>query len=195
MDYTTLSLTDVSRELAAAARDAAQAFGTMDARQLNWRPPDGGWSIGQCIEHLLRSNEIMLASADAAMAPHAPRGFWQRLPLWPGLLGPFLVKAMSPQATRKAKTTPRAEPPSEVPADVVARFATQQHGLAARAEATDPVAAAACIMVSPFMGIVTYSVLDGWRLMAAHNHRHLEQARRVAATPGFPVSEPPVGAV
>jgi hypothetical protein len=46
--------------------------------------------------------------------------------------------------------------------------------------------AARTIMASPFAGVVTYSVLDGWRLMVADDHRHIEQARRVRRSPGFP---------
>ena len=34
-------------------------------------------------------------------------------------------------------------------------------------------------MVSPFVAAITYSVLDGLRLVVAHDHRHFEQARRV----------------
>jgi hypothetical protein len=41
-------------------------------------------------------------------------------------------------------------------------------------------------MTSPFVRVITYSVLDGWRLMLAHDRRHVEQAKRVMATPGFP---------
>jgi hypothetical protein len=41
-------------------------------------------------------------------------------------------------------------------------------------------------MTSPFIRIVTYSVLDGWRLMVSHDRRHLEQARRVTESPEFP---------
>ena len=41
-------------------------------------------------------------------------------------------------------------------------------------------------MTSPFIGVITYSVLDGWRLMVAHDHRHIEQAQRVRTSPGFP---------
>jgi len=41
-------------------------------------------------------------------------------------------------------------------------------------------------MVSPFVRFITYSVLDGCRLMAAHDRRHFEQARRVTQTAGFP---------
>jgi hypothetical protein len=41
-------------------------------------------------------------------------------------------------------------------------------------------------MTSPFARVVTYSVLDGWRLMLAHNRRHVEQARRVTQAGEFP---------
>ena len=34
-------------------------------------------------------------------------------------------------------------------------------------------------MTSPFVHFITCRVLDGWRLMVAHNRRHFEQARRV----------------
>lgn len=33
--------------------------------------------------------------------------------------------------------------------------------------------------------IITYSVLDGARLMLAHDHRHIQQAGRVTRSPGF----------
>jgi hypothetical protein len=42
------------------------------------------------------------------------------------------------------------------------------------------------IMVSPFVRVVTYTVLDGYRIVAAHNQRHIDQARRVLQSPGFP---------
>jgi hypothetical protein len=44
------------------------------------------------------------------------------------------------------------------------------------------------IMVSPFVGFITYSVFDGCRIIVAHERRHLEQARRVTREPGFPSS-------
>jgi hypothetical protein len=41
-------------------------------------------------------------------------------------------------------------------------------------------------MTSPFVKVIAYSVLDGWRLVVAHGWRHVEQARRVTESPGFP---------
>jgi hypothetical protein len=35
------------------------------------------------------------------------------------------------------------------------------------------------------MKVVTYSVLDGLRLLVAHDRRHFEQARRVMQSPDF----------
>ena len=37
-------------------------------------------------------------------------------------------------------------------------------------------------MVSPFVSFITYSVLDGCRLIVTHERRHFEQARRVAGS-------------
>ena len=44
------------------------------------------------------------------------------------------------------------------------------------------------IMVSPFVSRITYSVLDGYRLVAAHQRRHFEQAQRVTEHPDFPIA-------
>jgi hypothetical protein len=48
---------------------------------------------------------------------------------------------------------------------------------------------AGVVMVSPFVRVISYTVLDGWRLVVAHDWRHVEQARRVMQAPGFPVRE------
>ena len=46
--------------------------------------------------------------------------------------------------------------------------------------------AAHAILTSPFSRVVIYSVLDGLRLVVAHDRRHFEQARRVTLLPEFP---------
>jgi hypothetical protein len=42
------------------------------------------------------------------------------------------------------------------------------------------------IIYSPVTKVVTYSLLDAYRIIAAHERRHFEQARRVMEMPGFP---------
>lgn len=187
MDYTTISLVDVRTELDAIAADAGTAFGRLDARQINWKADASRWSVAQCLEHLLTANRQMVEMADQALDATRGRTLWQRLPIWPGLLGRMLVRTQSPNATRRFKAPGKAQPAaSALDTGIVARFVHQQRELIAKLDASATRDLAGVVMASPFLGIVTYSVLDGWRLIVAHERRHVQQAKQVMATPGFP---------
>jgi hypothetical protein len=187
MEYTTLSPAQVRAGLDAAAADTAAAFSTLDPRQLNWRPDATKWSVAQCLDHLLTANLLMLNAAHAALDDAAPRTIWQRLPVMPGVFGRMLIRSQAPQATRKFTASPLATPAaSDIPADILPRFVAHTREIVAWLPALDEHRAAAAIMTSPFVTFITYSVLDGARLILAHDHRHIEQARRVTQSPGFP---------
>lgn len=187
MDYTTLSLIDVSSGLDGIAREARAAFGALDAKQLNWQPGAKQWSVAQCLEHLLTTNRLMTASAAEAMKGPSPRSVWQRLPLLPGILGGVMVRSQSPGAQRKFVSPPQSTPAaSAISADVVERFVRDCHKSAIRLRSVGDREAARAIMTSPFVRFIAYNVLDGWRLVSAHNRRHVEQARRVTQSAGFP---------
>lgn len=189
MDYTTLSLADVKTGLENVARDAQATFGGLNAGQLNWRPDATRWSVAQCFEHLLTSNRLMLQSADNALRGTPPPTIWQRLPVLPGVFGRMLVRSQAPTAERRFKAPSKAQPAaSDIAADVIQRFVDQHRDAVLRVQTLDEGKAAHTIMTSPFAKVVTYSVLDGWRLMFTHDRRHFEQARRVTQEPGFPGS-------
>lgn len=185
MDYTTLSLDEVRRSLDDTSREAQVTFGALTARQLNWRADARAWSVAQCFEHLCTSNQLMVDAARHALS-HPPK-LRQRLPFLPGFFGHQLVRSQSPQTARKMKTGAVATPTeSAIDAGVIDRFLAGHRDRAAWLHSLDPAIAERTIMISPFMGIVVYSVLDGCRLMAAHDRRHFEQARRVTQAAGFP---------
>ena len=187
MDYTTLSLAEVRTWLDRMARETQAAFGGYDARQLNWRPDAARWSIAQCFEHLLTANRLMLQAAEAALSRARPRTLWQRLPVLPGVLGRMLIRSQAPGTARKFTAPSKAQPAtSDIAADIIPRFLEQHRDAVARVQALDQRDAARAIMTSPFIKVVTYSVLDGWRLILAHDQRHFEQARRITLSPGFP---------
>jgi hypothetical protein len=187
MDYTILSLSDVKDGLDNAARETSETFAALDARQLNWRPDAARWSVAQCFEHLIMANALMLRCASEALDDGQRRTLWQRLPVLPGVFGPMLVRSQAPTATRKFKASPSAKPStSDIAADVIPRFVEQHRQLVEWVQALDERRAARAIMTSPFAGFITYSVLDGCRLIVAHDRRHFEQARQVTLAPGFP---------
>jgi hypothetical protein len=187
IDYTTLALAEVRAALDAVALDAEATFGGLDVRQLNWRPDPTRWSVAQCLEHLLVSNTLMRRAAEDALNPARPRSLWQRLPVLPGVFGRLLIRSLTPGATRRFTAPPKAQPAeSHLGADVVRRFVEQHRDVISWMQGLDERQAERAIMTSPFIRVVTYSVLDASRLVAAHNRRHVEQARRVTQSPGFP---------
>ena len=187
MNYETLSIVEVQRCLADIARDAASTFGGLTPQQLNWRPDEARWSVAQCFDHLLSANRQVFKAADEALTGVAAPTVWQKLPVLPGVFGKALIRSQSPSGTKKYQAPPQARPSaSDIAADVIEHFVGQTREAMARVGALDDRAAARAIMTSPFIRFVTYSVLDGWRIVVAHDRRHFEQARRVTEEAGFP---------
>jgi len=191
MDYTTLSLAEVPTALDELARQTEASFGGLNERQLNWRPSATQWSVAQCFDHLLMANRLMFHAAAQALDHARPRTFWERLPLLPGVLGRMLIRSQAPDNARKYTASPKAQPAtSDIAADIIPRFVEQRREAAAWVRALDERDAARAIMTSPFLKVITYSVLDGCRLMVAHDRRHFEQAHRVTQLPEFPLASP-----
>ena len=182
-----MSFADVTSELSAIARDTQAVFGAFDERQLNWRPDAVRWSVAQCFDHLLHADREMFQSIDAAVDVARPRTVWQRLPVLPRLFGTMMITSQRPEATRKF-TAPRQATPSSSSIDsgIIERFVRYQDEAVLRVRWLEERDLGAVIMVSPFVRFISYSVLDGCRLVVTHERRHFEQARRVTQDPRFP---------
>jgi hypothetical protein len=187
MRYTSLSLADVIAEFGTMAVDTDAVFGSLSERQLNWRPDQTRWSIAQCFDHLLNANAKMFESVDAAIRRPNAQTVWQRVPILPRLYGLMLIRSQAPETTRRM-TAPRQARPSTSAIDrgIVQRFVAYQHEAAERVRALEGRDVDRIKMVSPFVSFITYSVLDGCRLIVTHQRRHFEQAYRVIREPGFP---------
>jgi hypothetical protein len=121
-----------------------------------------------------------MQAAERAFDGSSPRTIWQRIPVMPSVLGPMIVRSQAPTTTRRFVAPSQARPSiSDIPRDIVDRFVTQHRAAVNRLGTLDEQQAARTVMVSPFVRFITYSVLDGWRLMFAHDLRHVQQARRV----------------
>jgi hypothetical protein len=186
VDYTELSLTEVRSGPQDVIRQTQATFGAYDVRQLNWRPDATRWSVAQCFEHLHTTSNLIRRAAEDAMNGTRPRTIWQRLPILPHIAGRLLIRSLAPDATRKLAAPPTAQPASDVSADIIRRFVDRHAELVEWMETLDEKSASRIIMTSPFVEVVTYSVLDACRILVAHDRRHFEQARRVTQSPGFP---------
>jgi hypothetical protein len=186
-DSTNGGLDGQLEELKAIADDARKTFGGLSAAQINWKPGAEQWSVGQCFEHLIKTNRSFFPTLEQIARGERKSRAWERLSPLSGFFGRVVLKSVGPESARKFKA-PRGFLPSasDVDAAVVEQFAAHQGELAELMEATANLDLKKTIVTSPISGFVTYSLLDAFRIVVMHERRHFAQARRVTESEAFP---------
>ena len=168
------------------AAEAKTTFGRLSPTQLNWKPSAERWSVAQCFDHLLTSNQGYFPLIEGVIAGVKPT-FWQRVPVLPGLAGKLLIKSLDPKSTRKIKAPAKFQPShSDINPLVIDHFADQQARVVEKMKATEHLDLENIIITSPVSAAITYSLMDAYRIIVVHERRHFEQARRVTEEPSFP---------
>ena len=173
----------------AIANDARKVFGNLTKDQLNWKPSPERWSVAQCFDHLISSNSGYLPIIDDVLKGQKKSSIWQKLPLLPGLWGQILIKSLDPRQTRKMKAPKRFQPAqSDVSGSIIHDFAGQQEQLIQKIKATANLDLERIVITSPAASLITYSLMDAYRIIVVHERRHFQQAQRVTEETGFPTT-------
>ena len=190
-----LKNSDLSTVLAEGRRlatEATRTFGQLSPQQVNWKPSEGEWSIGQCFDHLILSNQGFFPIIEQILEGRRRQSAWERMPLLPGFFGRLLIKTLRPDSGRKTKARPAFYPSSsQIAPGIVASFLEQQGRLLTLMEATRALDLDGITITSPVSRLVTYSLMDAYRIIVVHEQNHVVQARRVMGWPGLPGHEPP----
>lgn len=183
-----LTLDQILANLAAINTEVKTTFGAMANEPLNWKPAPAEWSIGQCLEHLIITNRAYFPELERIIRGDPSPNIWLRAPLLPDLFGWLLKKSMAPNSPAKMKAPKLIEPStSQLPVTLVADFAATQRQVSALIQATAPLNWAKTRITSPLAGeVITYSLQDCFEIFVLHEKLHVNQAKRVMATPGFP---------
>ncbi|MEL6442864.1 MAG: DinB family protein [Bacteroidota bacterium] len=165
---------------------------TFSAEQLNWKPSPKRWSVAECIQHLNRTTGIYVPALKARLAQgDLPPG---QPPFTYGWFARFTVRSFGPDSSMKLKAPGVFEPRSEGgptasgfdPQALVGEFADLQDQFVALFDAAEGLDLSKGKMASPAARIFKMPVGAWFEAMAAHQARHLAQAQRVMAEPGFP---------
>ena len=174
-------------EVRMIADDARASFGKLSAEELNWKPAADRWSVAQCFDHLITSNKGYLPIIESVRSGQRKTSFLERLPVLPGLAGKLLIKSLDPASTRKIKAPKKFEPAqSNISASVIDDFAAQQEKVIEGMKSTSHLDLEKIVITSPAVSVVTYSLMDAYRVIVVHEQRHLQQAKRVTDEHGFP---------
>ena len=148
-------------------------------------PEGGGWSAGECLEHLTLMNRIYLDAIDEAtrrgraagrkVVPDGP-------PKRHGWLGDAFVRSLAPPATLKTRTFRRTVPARRPRADVLRDFMATQDRLVSTIDGARDLDFSRVRMSSPFFRLLRLSLGQSFGAMLAHNRRHIAQAEAALAS-------------
>ncbi|HQU92389.1 MAG TPA: DinB family protein [Pyrinomonadaceae bacterium] len=175
-------------DMTAVAEDAKTAFGSLSNEQLNWKPGAKSWSIAQCLDHLVKTNEQFFPEFAKLASGNRKNSIIENYSPLTGWAGRFLIKAVS-EDSKKAKAPSKAiVPPSDIEERIVERFCDHVADVNRRIDAVADVDRKKTVVTSPFLAIFTYTLDDAYTVLVEHSKRHIRQAKRVMEAEGFPLN-------
>jgi hypothetical protein len=169
----------VLRQLDGADARARSLTEGLSPDDLNWKPADGAWSIGQCLEHLSLGNEVYIAPMLQALEGRAPHPVDAIVIGWFGRW--FLRSYIEPDTQKARSKAPSIARPvaGSVDLAIVNRFVASNAAIRAVVERARDRDVNRIRFRNPFAPVVRFTLGTGFWILARHNHRHLGQAERV----------------
>jgi hypothetical protein len=177
---------EITSEMSQVTADARAAFGAMTAEQLNWKPAENGWSIGQCFDHIIRTNEQFYPEFNKLSTGTRQNSFWENWSPISGWAGRFLIDAVSIDSKKAKAPSKSIVPPSDIEAGIIDRFGKHVAEVNSKIESCAAADRLKTIVTSPFLSIFTYCLEDAYTVLVEHTKRHFRQAMRVTQADGFP---------
>jgi hypothetical protein len=170
----------IEAELNDATERARLLVEKVDGRRFTVRPDPSRWSAAECLAHLSLSAEEMLPALREAI-DKAPRDRKPRK-IRMDWLGALMRWFLEPPVRSRVKTAARFVPRSvRAKAETLAEFTSFQQKLIDTLHDARGLDLAGIRIVSPFDRRVKYNLYSAFRILAAHERRHLWQAEQAVA--------------
>ncbi len=155
--------------------------------QFNWRPAPGSWSIEECLAHLTVVGHDELKAVERAIEDARARGATGKPPFRYGWLEKTILRQTEPPARRRFSAPRRFQPVHGQPLTaILPTFFHVQSQFQRLIEQADGLDLARVKVATPISRLLKLSLGITFAQAAAHERRHLEQARRVRQNPDFP---------
>lgn len=159
--------------------------------QLTWKPEGRRWSITECLDHLNATGYKLLPRLDEAIAETRSQGLKRRAPYRPKLLARMVLKALEPPYRLRLRVPSAFAPALEAePKRVIREFVELQGELVKRLWEADGLDLGAVKIASPARRLFSVPLGDWLHFLAAHERRHLHQARAVRDHADLPGPRP-----
>ena len=171
-----LQLDEMRAQLEQAKVEAERVTSGLSEGQLWQPPPDGGWSVGECLAHLNTFGEGYALKLRPALQTQRRQGGG---PFQLGLVGRLVVRSVAPDTKMRLKA-PKAFQP-EPQTGVVERFLSLQAELLELVRQAEGIDLNRVTISSPVSRLLRLSAFTALNVVTVHELRHLQQATQVRA--------------
>ncbi len=163
-----------------------QTFAGMGPDELNWRPDDKTWSVGECLHHIWITNDKYLANLDKVIreSNRKEQPNQEYVSSW---VGKNFIEMVGPTGGKNTPV-PKALMPErgKVPRDVVQLLMDQMEAFEEFLSESEGTDLRKTKMQSPITKILKLPLGDVFIALQGHNERHLNQAGKLMRSGGFP---------
>jgi hypothetical protein len=161
----------------AEARDLTQG---LSEAQFNWRPAPDEWSIEECLSHLTMVGQWELRAIEEAVGRARDSGLTGSGPFYYGPVERFIVDMTRPPIRTKLPAPKRFVPLHGQPVTaILPTFLHVQNMFQLQMERAEGLDLARVKVATPISRFLRLSLGATFEQAAAHERRHLDQARRV----------------
>jgi hypothetical protein len=163
-------------------QDARDLVKGLSEEEFNWRPAPGVWSIEECLSHLTMVGGVEIVHIEKAIRDARARGVTGAGPFEYSALERLILRETEPPNRHSMSAPKRFRPLHNQPlTGVMPTFFHVQSMFLLHIEHADGLDLKRVKVVSPINRFLKFSLGMTFAQAAAHERRHLAQARRVLA--------------
>jgi len=170
-----------------ADKKVKSEFAVISFEQLNWKPAEDRWSIGQCLDHLIISDCLYFPALKKIATGKYEMSFWEKWNPLSILFGRTLVSQLQ-EKVKKPMKAPKVFIPSasQIDAGIIERFHKHMDTFLEYIAACETTDLDKIRITSPVSWFITYDLRNAITFLIQHEHRHINQAIRVKQKKDFP---------
>ncbi|HYF02502.1 MAG TPA: DinB family protein [Patescibacteria group bacterium] len=175
------SLDSYERRIAEIKKYAEELVSDLTDAQFNKKPANGGWSVGECFEHMNILGKEYIAPLKKAIDTARKKGWKPKQKYKYSFFGRAFIRSMEPPYKMKLKTTKAMQTQDKnLSKEKVLKdfYALQEELLRLMREAQD-VDLQRAKAPSQILPVIRFSVGEWLAVTAVHERRHLWQAAQV----------------
>ena len=180
---------DFRKQFEQISADADALVTPLGEKQFVWKPGPNRWSIAECLEHMNAMARAYLPAIDEGIADAIRHGAYAEGPFQYSLVGRIFSRMMEPPARFRMRTTLDKQPGPERPKrETLAGFRAYQVQYVDRLRQANGIDLSRSCVRSPLASWIRIPLGSAFASMAAHERRHLWQARKITEMAGFPAA-------